>query len=213
MQWEHIDLLNDFSSDTVAFNFTRPIEGLGRTSLRVRVPTVRADVLGKDSFGLGDVSLKATHVAELNRVYALVVTGELVFDTADRTELGTGKNVFKPAIIFAKFLKDGSIFAPAVVHSIRVWGDDRRARVHSTVLDLYYVPKLSTKAVFITLDPALAVDWENKREFVSLAVTFGFPMGPRFGGNSQIFVKPSVLGGHDRPGNWGIEVGYKVVGF
>jgi hypothetical protein len=212
-QWEHLELRNGFTSDTIAANYTQPIEGWGRTSLRLRVPAVRATALGRDSFGLGDVSLKGTHVAELNRTYALVFTGELAFDTAARTELGTGQNVLKPAIIYAKFLKDGSIFAPAMVHSVSLWGEDSRAEVNSTVFDFYYVPKLSTKKVFITFDPALSVDWENEREFLSLAVTFGFPLGPLLGGNSQIFVKPSVFAGGERPSDWGMEIGFKVIGF
>ena len=33
------------------------------------------------------------------------------------------------------------------------------------------------------------------------------------GGNAIAFVKPTVFAGGDRPGSWGIEVGYKVLGF
>jgi hypothetical protein len=34
-----------------------------------------------------------------------------------------------------------------------------------------------------------------------------------FGGNGILFIKPSVFVGSDRPGSWGLEVGYKVLGF
>jgi hypothetical protein len=37
--------------------------------------------------------------------------------------------------------------------------------------------------------------------------------GPAFGGNGILFVKPSVFVGGDRPSSWGVEVGFKVLGF
>jgi hypothetical protein len=44
-------------------------------------------------------------------------------------------------------------------------------------------------------------------------VTVGRSLGPALGGNSQVFIKPTVFAGGDRPGKWGVEVGYKVIGF
>jgi hypothetical protein len=41
----------------------------------------------------------------------------------------------------------------------------------------------------------------------------GRVVGPAFGGNGILFIKPSVFVGSDRPGSWGLEVGYKVLGF
>lgn len=40
-----------------------------------------------------------------------------------------------------------------------------------------------------------------------LATTFGFPMGKVFGGDSQIFIKPQILAGANRPADWGLQVG------
>lgn len=55
--------------------------------------------------------------------------------------------------------------------------------------------------------------WQSDKRFASLTVTMGRVVGPAFGGNGIVFVKPSVFGGSDRPGKWGIESGYKVIGF
>ena len=41
----------------------------------------------------------------------------------------------------------------------------------------------------------------------------GRVVGKAFGGNAIVFIKPSVFVGGDRPGSWGLEVGYKVLGF
>lgn len=177
------------------------------------VPFAAVDVLGNDKMGLSDVSVKMTRVLEVNRKYGLVMSGKVAFDTADRLELGTGKTVFEGTFIYAKFLKGGHIFAPALVHKISVAGSDRRADVSLTTLDLYYVPRLKDPKMFITVDPALNYDWVNNATFGALAVTFGRSIGPMFGGIGQVTLKPTILVGGDRPANWGMKVGFKVVNF
>jgi hypothetical protein len=208
---EHLDLRGGFGSQTLAFGFTTPITA--GTSLRFRAPLVANDVFGNDSLGLGDVSIKLTRVLKVTRQYGIVVGGELAFDTAERLELGSGKTVFKANFVYAKFLKGGSIFAPALVHSISVAGKYSRADVNSTTIDFYYVPRLKNKKLFMTVDPAIIHDWENDKTYGSVAVTFGQKLGKMFGGNGQIFVKPSVLIGSDRGANWGAQAGFKVLNF
>jgi hypothetical protein len=213
VQIEHLDLKGGFSADTLKFIYVVPFGQKKDFNFRVQLPMVRTDVLGQSGFRLGDVSLKVNHVLTVTREYGIVVAGEAVFDTASRPEGGAGKNVLKANAVYAWFLQGGDIFAPAIVHSLSVSGDSSRAKVNGTVLDFYYVPKLADPKTFVTVDPALSFDWENDTRFASLAVTIGRAIGPAFGGNSQVFIKPTVLAGGDRPGTWGVEVGYKVIGF
>lgn len=210
--YEYNDIAPDFSRQALRFDLILPFGGKSDYSVRLRVPVVSLDIAGNDAFDLGDVQLQLTHVFGLTRQRGLVAQGELVFDTAQRPELGTGRHVFKGTFIYARFLPRG-IFAPAVVHSIDVGGDGDRAGVDSTTFDFYYVPRLADPRTFVTLDPALTVDWENDKEFASFAATIGRSVGPAFGGVAQVFVKPSVFGGSDRPGDWAIEMGFKVLGF
>jgi hypothetical protein len=49
--------------------------------------------------------------------------------------------------------------------------------------------------------------------FAGLAVTLGCSLGPAMGGTSQVYVKPQIFFGSERPSNWGIEIGYKLLGF
>ena len=65
----------------------------------------------------------------------------------------------------------------------------------------------------MTFDPALVYDWERDKGFGSLSITFGVLTGKAFGGDSQIFIKPQVLAGANRPADWSLQVGYKVIGF
>jgi hypothetical protein len=99
------------------------------------------------------------------------------------------------------------------VQSNSVSGQARRADVNTTTFDFYYVPKLADPRNLITVDPAVNLDWENDKEFLSLAVTYGRVTGPAFGGIGIVTVKPTVFAGGDRPADWGIEIGYKLLGF
>ncbi|MGY1459432.1 hypothetical protein ACW5F0_12420 [Luteimonas sp. A534] len=212
LAYEYNDLAPGGSRHAPRFDLTIPFGDGDHSSVRLRVPAVRNDVLGNRGFGLGDVSIMGTHVFGLTPQRGMVVQGELVFDTASRPELGTGRNVYKGTFIYAKFLRRG-IFAPAIVHSIDLGGDSGRTHVNTTSLDFYYVPRLANPKLFVTIDPSLTFDWENDRRFPSLAVTMGTAVGPMFGGLGQVYIKPTLLGGSDRPGDWSIEVGFKVLGF
>lgn len=213
IQYEHIDLQEGFNANTLKLSYIQPLGAAARTNLRLQMPVVSNDILGNNAYAIGDFSLKMNHVYDVNQQRGIVIGGELVFDTAHRDELGTGKNVFKGTYIYAKFLKGGAIFAPAIVHSVSFSGQDLRARVNNTVLDFYYVPHFVNPKVFMTIDPAISLDWETDKQFASLAVTAGYALGSAFGGSSQIFVKPSIFAGNERSANWGLEVGYKVIGF
>jgi hypothetical protein len=185
-------------------SYTVPLGEKRDYALRFRVPVARNNVLGNDGFGWGDASIQLQHVFGVTRAGGYVVQGELIF--------GTGKHVFKGTFIYALFRPDG-IIAPAIVHSASLGGSSSRPRVSVTTLDFYYVPKLSDPTMFMTIDPALTFDWKAKKEFPSLAVTVGKGVGKAFGGNAQILVKPTLFAGGDRPAKWGLEVGYRVLGF
>ena len=65
----------------------------------------------------------------------------------------------------------------------------------------------------MTFDPAVVHDWENDKTFGSLQVTFGMSTGQAFGGDSQVFIKPGIQIGKDRPVDWSVQIGYKVLNF
>lgn len=212
-KYEYLDLNNGVTNGTLRLTWTQPIGPKKNWALIGRVPVTAVDAGGNDSYDIGDASVKLSHVFGLDRKDAWVAQGEVVFDTAARPELGTGKNVFKGTLIYARFLQGGAIFAPAWVQSRSFGGDRRRATVDATTVDFYYVPKMADPRNLITYDPAVNFDWEGKREYLSLSITAGRVLGPALGGNAIAFVKPTVFAGGERPGSWGIEIGYKILGF
>jgi hypothetical protein len=209
--WERVDLRGSSNSDTLMFQYITPLSP--QTKLTFKLPLVRNDTLGNTAYGRGDGALALTHVYTRTKTHGIVLIGELAFNSAGRDELGSGKHVFKGTYIHARFLQDGSIVAPALVHSISVGGDGAREKVNRTVFDFYYVPKLADPKVFMTFDPALNYDWEADKSFAGLAVTVGYLTGPAFGGRSQVYIKPAIFGGADRPYDWAFQIGYKVIGF
>ena len=44
-------------------------------------------------------------------------------------------------------------------------------------------------------------------------VTAGRVVGKAFGGVAQVYAKPTVMFGNERPGDWSLEIGFKVLGF
>jgi hypothetical protein len=213
VKFEHLDLKDGFGSNTLRLSFTQPLGEKRDFSLRFRGLATSVDVLGNAKFGIGDVSVQLAHVFGLTKEHGFVAQGELFFNTAQRPELGAGKNAFKATLIYALFLKGGSIFAPAFVQNNSFSGDRSRPDINVTTLDFYYVPKFADSRNLMTFDPALNFDWENDKRFFSLQVTAGRVIGKALGGNAIVFIKPSVFVGSDRPSSWGLEVGYKVLGF
>ncbi len=173
-----------------------------------------ADGAFDSSYDIGDLSLKFIHVVDVNATRGIAYTAEYFFDTAGRPELGYGEDVLEMSAFYAFFQPGGNIFAPAVVQTIGLEGEDQFGNeINRTTLDFYYVPKLANPKYYVTFDPALSYDWETDEGFASLQVTVGMLTGKAFGGDSQVFIKPGLYAGGNRPVDFSVQVGYKVLNF
>jgi len=211
IQLQTTDFGSGLSADLFEAYYSIPIGSEKRMALEFRLTYASGPV--DTSFGLGDASLKFTHVLDVNAKRGIAYTAELSFNTADRADLGAGQTVLELSGFYAKFLKNGAIFAPALVQTFGLGDEDPgRNPINTTTVDFYYVPKLANSNLFMTFDPALVYDWEWDKGFGSLSITFGVLTGKAFGGDSQIFIKPQVLAGANRPADWSLQVGYKVIG-
>jgi hypothetical protein len=215
ISYEHLDLslpdsLPGDNSNTFNFEYQQPF---GHNALKLKLPIVSVDALGNSGYSIGDVSAKLTHVLSVTKTHGIVLNGEIVFNTASRPELGTGKTVIKPGITYAIFLKGGHIFAPAFVQSLSIAGDANRADINSSTIDFYFVPKLANPKLYMTLDPAITFDWKNDKTFIVTALTLGYKLGAMLGGKGQMFVKPSIGIGSNRPTGWGISTGFQLLSF
>ncbi|MBL4733657.1 MAG: hypothetical protein JKY82_13895 [Rhizobiaceae bacterium] len=166
------------------------------------------------SFGGGDIALKFVHVTNIETTWGAAYAAELFLDTAERTDIGYGETVLEFSAFYARFLEDGSIFAPAWVQLVGLEGNNPSGiDINQSTIDFYYVPKLANPNFFMTLDPALTYDWERDTGFASLQVTMGMLTGKAFGGDSQIFIKPGIYAGINRPLDFSFQIGFKVLNF
>ena len=210
--YEHLRLRDGFSSDTVDLKLTAGVAT--HTGLTLDLPIVSVDTLGESDYGIGDFSVKLAKVSGLSKRGANIFQAELFLDTADRAELGNGQDVLKLTYIRAIFLPTHAIIAPSFIQNFGIGGEEDRARVNNFVFDLYYVPHFNNPKFYMTVDPNINYDWDSGNSYAGLLVTVGYGVGKAFGkGNGSVYVKPSVYAGDDRPADWGLEVGYKVVGF
>ncbi|MCT8160660.1 hypothetical protein [Pseudoruegeria sp. SHC-113] len=214
----------DSSLNTGLFEafFTKPFGEAGTRALRFTVPGSDSPfnsnpVYGgtaRDDFTLGDISITYIDVFYLTERNGSAFTFELFLDTATTDTAGYGQFVGETSIFYAWFLDNGAIFAPAWVQTFGLEGGNDAGRdVNTTTIDFYYVPKLKNPKYYLTFDPAIIHDWETGDTFGSLQVTAGMLTGKAFGGDSQVFIKPGVLIGKDRPAEWSLQVGYKVLNF
>jgi hypothetical protein len=214
IRFESLDLGDGFTNNILFLRFTQPLGSAQRSSLELKLPILSNNIAGDSSYGAGDIILKFSHLAALTPKYGILLTLEAGFDTADRPELGFGSNVLRPGITYALFLPGGSLFAPTLQHAFTVGDTDSgRTDVSITVADFYYVPKLKDPRSYMTIDPALTYDWNREQLSPSLAVTLGRVISTGLPGTSSVFIKPSAGIGGDRAYDWGVEVGFKVVGF
>jgi len=213
VSYEGVDLPTSGDLRTVFLKYGTPISADGRTGLNLKLPFVSTS-FGESGFGVSDLSVKLTRVAAVTPTYGIVISAETVFDTADAPDRGAGVDVLKLSGVYAIFLGNGAIFAPSLQHSMSMGDPDSgRSKVSLTTLDLYYVPRLANPQAYMTLDPAINYDWETDKLFGALAVTYGRSVDLGIAGNESFFVKPSIGIGNDRVADFGIEVGFKVVGF
>lgn len=207
--YEFMDVGQEISRRTAKLMFENPITD--KTSLRVTVPVVGFNTPGPNAHAaLGDIALRATHLLSVTRERGIVLQGEVFADSAARRELGNGTTVLKGTVIYAKFLEGGQIFAPAFSHAQSINGDNQ---MRETTADFYFVPRLKNPAWYMTIDPAVIQNWEEDRTYASIAVTTGRAVGQIAGGLAQVYLKPNVFIGGERPADWSIEAGFRVIGF
>jgi hypothetical protein len=121
--------------------------------------------------------------------------------------LGGGKYTASPGATFAFFFKGGQvIFAPSIQHKMSYASDSARQDVNQSLLDLYLVWRPTSKS-WITLDPQFVYDHENGSFFYQTEIEYGRLM---FGGVST-YLRPGVGIGNERPLDWNIEFGLKIV--
>src|SRR5262249_15750475 len=107
------------------FQYVQPFAS--NFAVRLRLPVVGNDVTGSNEYGLGDITARVNWVPYVNRKVGVLVGSEFAFDTASKSQLGTGKYTIAPVGVLVFFLKDGWLFAPAYQQTISYAGQSTRS--------------------------------------------------------------------------------------
>lgn len=204
-------LYNEFRSlgDERGFNETvyRYIQPIEKVKFQLTLPLDRTDATGASESGFADLGLKASYLPRKSSKFALVVFLDSSFPTSTKSVFGTGKYVAIPGATFAFFFDGGkAIFAPSLQQKFSYAGDSGRTPVNQTLIDTYFVYK-PTRTSWIIVDPQFVLDHENEAYFNTTEVEYGRLM---FAGVST-YVRPGIGLGSDKPADWNLEFGVKII--
>jgi hypothetical protein len=85
--------------------------------------------------------------------------------------------------------------------------DDGRADVSRSAFDLFFVWLAEDKKHWAVVNPTIVLDHENEKEFA----IFETEVGQMMFGPTSSYIRPGFGIGDDKPYEWNIEFGFKVI--
>ena len=165
-----------------------------------------------DEFGFGDIDIRFLTVPIFipEKKFALAAGVEFFLPTASDDSLGSGAISVGPMIFLGFFnpFGPGSVLFPGYQHTFSIDEDDGRDQVHSGLIDLFYVQTYKENKFWTYVDPQIVLDYEKDEYSMLLELQGGMMVGPK---GHSIYAMPSFGVGGDRPYDFSIEVGYKIV--
>jgi hypothetical protein len=217
-EYRWLNTEGDGSQNLVTGEFRAPFAG-GKWQVRAKVRRVdlKAD-FNNDGFddvddgGMGDTDIRVMTIPYLSMEKKLgVATGvEFFLDTASEDSLGTGATSLAPFVFLGLFnpIGPGSIFVPGYQHTFSVDEATGRDKVHTGLIDMFLVKTWQKNKYWGYVDPQIIFDYEDNTEFMLFEIQAGMMLG-RAG--HSIWTMPSFGVGTDRPYDYSLEIGYKVV--
>lgn len=212
--------LQEFSADgdngggLLTFEYRFPIGDKWQFRTRLRGVSRSFDPDGDGSSetttGVGDFDFRLLTVPYVTKKIAVATGLEVFADTASSPALGEGKTSLGPQAFLVWFTPGGvknTLFAPAWQYVFDVAGDDDRPDVDRHQFDFFWLWLAENKKHWFLVDPQVVIDNENDKEFGQIEFEFGQMM---FGPTSS-YIRPGIGVGADRPLDWSVELGFKVV--
>jgi hypothetical protein len=201
----------DGAQNVTTLEFRSPFAG-GKWQFRAKVRGVGLDVGEVDEYGFGDMDLRVMTVPYMNmQKRRAIATGlEVFIDTASEDVLGSGATSLAPFIFVPYFnpIGAGSIFVPGYQHIFSVNVDDGRSDVHQGLIDMFLVKTFNGNQFWGYIDPQIMLDYENNIQYMLVEIQAGTMLGTK---GQSAYILPSIGVGTDRPYDFSLEVGYKVI--
>jgi len=230
-EYSWLNTEGDGNQNLTTLEYRTPFAG-GKWQLRVRAPVynmVTADFNGDgidniDDSGQGDLNFRLLTVPYFKGANAIAFALEVFLDTASDDSLGAGNTSLAPVVFFGKFFKGGfgpwqkgGLFAPGLQYKFSIDESDGRAKTEQAIIDINYLLTSVDGQSWLFVEPQIVFDLENNTEFTIMDIELGWMMtkwSPDLKGHS-FYVRPTftIGSGSDRPTDYGIEVGYKIIGW
>ncbi len=217
-EYRWLNTAGDGGQNLTTFEFRAPFaSGKWQFRGKIRAVDLKADFNDDgtddvDEFGFGDIDLRFMTVPYMNikKKFAMAMGVEFFLNTASEDELGAGATSVAPLIFLGFFnpIGPGSVLFPGYQHTFSIDEDDGRSRVNQGLIDLFLVQTFKENKFWTYVDPQIVLDYENDDYFMLLELQGGMMVGPT--GHSA-YIMPSFGVGSDRPYDFSIEVGYKIV--
>ena len=202
----------------------------GKWQLRVRAPVynmVTADVNNDgiddiDDSGFGDVNFRLLTVPYFQGANAIAYALEVFLDTASDDSLGAGTTSLAPIVFYGHFFrggfgpwKKGGLFAPGLQYKFSVDEDDGRDDTEQIILDINFLLQSVDGQAWLFAEPQIVFDQEHNTEFAIMDIEFGWMMTKWWSNltGQSFYLRPTFTIGNDRFADYGIEVGYKLIGW
>ena len=221
-EYQWLNTAGDGGQNITTFEFRAPFaDGKWQFRSKLRAVDLKADFNDDgtddvDEFGFGDIDLRFMTIPYLNpkKRQAVALGVEFFLNTASEDALGAGAWTIAPLIFYAYFnpFGPGSIIVPGYQHKFSVDEDDGRSRVHQGLIDIFMVKTWGDNQFWGFIDPQILLDYENNTQFMLLELQAGMMTDKYFGtkGHSA-YIMPSFGVGSDRPYDFSLEVGYKII--
>ena len=107
------------------------------------------------------------------------------------------------------------LFAPGIQYKFDTSKDSNDPDTEQILIDLNFLLMGDDKSFWFFMDPKIVIDLENDKQFSQVDLEFGWMMTkwfPDLKGQS-FYTRPSIGVGVDRPYDYAVELGYKIIGW
>jgi hypothetical protein len=228
-EYSWLNTAGDGNQNVFTVEYRQPLFD-GAWQFRTRLPysSIEADLNDDgnddiDESGLGDANFRLLKQPWFKGANAVTIALEVFLNTASEDALGAGTTALGPQVFYARFFgknpipfySGGGLFAPGLQYRFSIDEDEGRADTDQIVIDLNFLAMSKDKTRWLFANPQIVSDRESNDEFAFIDVEFGWMMAkwyPNLKGQS-FYIRPTFSIGADRPTDYGMELGYKFVGW
>ena len=169
-----------------------------------------------NSTGIGDFDFRFLTIFSLKGKNGFAGAMEVFLNSANKEELGSGTTTLAPQVFYARFFTGGfgpyrgGLFAPGLQWRHSVQEDPGRTKTRQIAVDLNFLMMGKSKKHWFFANPQIIRDTERNTESAVIDIEFGLML--KWKGQSA-YIRPAFGVGGDRPTDYGLEFGYKFVGF